>query len=94
MDVSGGLFAMIAAAGIHYHNNKAMLQDEVIEVEDKIDTNEKSEINEESDKGCDEESVDQGCKGLVNEVDFEGGECTKSRLSSFPELHCDAKNRI
>eukprot|EP00957_Ditylum_brightwellii_P163945 12481782-Ditylum_brightwellii.AAC.1 len=34
MDASGGLFAMMAAAGIHDHNNRAILEEEVIEVED------------------------------------------------------------
>eukprot|EP00957_Ditylum_brightwellii_P081029 6163354-Ditylum_brightwellii.AAC.1 len=60
MDASGGLFAMMAATGIHDHNNRAMLQ-EVLEVEDedKSDSNEESDNNKESNSN--EESVDPGC---------------------------------
>eukprot|EP00957_Ditylum_brightwellii_P205317 15343337-Ditylum_brightwellii.AAC.2 len=60
---------MKTAAGIHDHNNKDILEEEVIEVEDESDSNETSDSNEKSDSNeesdnneeSDEESVDPGC---------------------------------
>eukprot|EP00957_Ditylum_brightwellii_P140631 10713537-Ditylum_brightwellii.AAC.1 len=84
----------MATARIHDHNNRAVLQDEVVEVEDKINSNGKSDSNNESNEESNEESVkesvNQGCEGLVHKVDLEG-ECTKP---SVPKLHHDAKNRV
>eukprot|EP00957_Ditylum_brightwellii_P128666 9814937-Ditylum_brightwellii.AAC.1 len=72
----------MAATGIHDYNNRAMLQEEVIEVEDKRNSNEENDNNEESNK----ESVNTGC---VHKVNLEG-ECAPSD----PKLHCDAKNKL
>eukprot|EP00957_Ditylum_brightwellii_P133144 10151511-Ditylum_brightwellii.AAC.1 len=57
MDASGGLFVMIAAAGIHDHNNRTVLQDEAIEVENQSNSNEDSDNDDDSDEESDEESV-------------------------------------
>eukprot|EP00957_Ditylum_brightwellii_P068851 5226694-Ditylum_brightwellii.AAC.1 len=65
----------MAAAGIHDHNNRAVLEEEVIEVEDERDSNEENVSTEESDK----ETVNPVC---LCRVDLEG-ECA----SSVPKLH-------